>query len=53
MYKISVPVDNGNLSDIGRENVLSELKKVGAERVFLLCTNTKPTRLGVVGCLPI
>ncbi len=34
MYKISVPVDNGNLSDIGRENVLSELKKVGAERVF-------------------
>lgn len=35
MYKISVPVDNSNLSDIGREKTLSELKKVGAERVFL------------------
>ena len=37
MYKISVPVsvDSENLSGAGREKILSELKKVGAERVFL------------------
>lgn len=29
MYKISVPVDNSNLSDIGREKALSEIAPHG------------------------
>ncbi len=35
MYKVSVPVMNGNLKRNGREETLREIKKFGAERIFL------------------
>lgn len=35
MYKISVPVMNDNVTKDTRENVLAELRRFGAERVFL------------------
>ena len=35
MYKISVPIMNSNIVRMGKENLLSEIKKLGAERVFL------------------
>lgn len=35
MYKISVPIMNSNIERMGRENLLREIKKLGAERVFL------------------
>ena len=35
MYKISVPVMNSNLKRNNREKTLQEIKKLGAERVFL------------------
>lgn len=35
MYKISVPVMNGNLKRSGREKTLEELKRFDASRVFL------------------
>ena len=35
MHKISVPVYNETLLRCGREKILSEIKKTGAERVFL------------------
>ncbi len=35
MYKISVPVMNSNLKRNNREKALREIKKIGAERVFL------------------
>ena len=35
MYKISVPVMNDHVSKDTRDRVLAELKRFGAERVFL------------------
>ena len=35
MYKISVPIISGNVDLLGRERILKELKRLGAERVFL------------------
>lgn len=35
MYKISVPVISDNVDLLGRDGILKELKRLGAERVFL------------------
>ena len=35
MYKISVPIINRRIDRMGRENLLAELKRLDAERVFL------------------
>ncbi|MBR5295986.1 MAG: hypothetical protein IKU24_05295 [Clostridia bacterium] len=35
MYKISVPVKTAHLDRVGREKILQDLRKIGAERVFL------------------
>ncbi|MBQ7118810.1 MAG: hypothetical protein IJO09_01215 [Oscillospiraceae bacterium] len=35
MYKISVPIMNSNIARMGRENLLAEIEKLGAKRVFL------------------
>ncbi len=46
MYKISVPVMNHNLKRNGREQTLREIRRFGAERVFLAlgCYETDPLR---------
>lgn len=35
MYKVSVPITNRNVKRAGREKLLSQLKRMNAERVFL------------------
>ncbi len=35
MYRISVPIMNSNIDRMGRENLLVEIEKLGATRVFL------------------
>ncbi len=35
MYKISVPITNSNIKRAGRDTLLSQLKRMNAERVFL------------------
>ncbi len=39
MYKISVPITNSNIKRAGREKLLSQLKRMNAERVFLALAN--------------
>ena len=35
MYKISVPIMNCNVKRSNRDNLLAEIKRFGAERIFL------------------